>query len=122
MVGEVIFPNTVPPLFPSFVLFAPPPSAADYERRRAGIQAHNRWLEDFCSRAPKRRAGIGQIFLNDVDEAIEDVKWTKEHGLRGGLARQLGQPPQPAADGSGARRGLADRAHDGVAFLMSLRV
>ena len=24
VVGEVIFPNTVPPFFPSFVLFAPP--------------------------------------------------------------------------------------------------
>jgi predicted TIM-barrel fold metal-dependent hydrolase len=73
VVGEVIFPNTVPPFFPSFVLFSPPPSAADYERRRGGIQAHNRWLEDFCGRAPQRRAGIGQIFLNDVD----DVKWIK---------------------------------------------
>jgi predicted TIM-barrel fold metal-dependent hydrolase len=85
VVGEVIFPNTVPPFFPSFVLFAPPPSAEDYERRRAGIQAHNRWLEDFCGRAPARRAGIGQIFLNDIDDAIEDVKWIKEHGLRGGI-------------------------------------
>ena len=85
VVGEVIFPNTVPPFFPSFVLFAPPPAAADYERRRAGIQAHNRWLEDFCGRAPARRAGIGQIFLNDIDDAIEDVRWIKEHGLRGGI-------------------------------------
>jgi predicted TIM-barrel fold metal-dependent hydrolase len=85
VVGEVIFPNTVPPFFPSFVLFAPPPSAEDYQRRRAGIQAHNRWLEDFCSRAPERRAGIGQIFINDIDDAIEDVRWIKEHGLRGGI-------------------------------------
>ena len=85
VVGEVIFPNTVPPFFPSFVLFAPPPSAADYERRRAGIQAHNRWLEDFCARSPERRAGIGQIFVNDIDDAIEDVTWIKAHGLRGGI-------------------------------------
>ena len=85
VVGEVIFPNTVPPFFPSFVLFAPPPPPADYERRRAGIHAHNRWLVDFCSRFPERRAGIGQIFLNDVDDAIEDVVWIKEHGLRGGI-------------------------------------
>jgi len=85
VVGEVIFPNTVPPFFPSFVLFAPPPSADDYERRRAGIQAHNRWLVDFCGRASERRAGIGQIFLNDIDDAIEEVKWISEHGLRGGI-------------------------------------
>jgi predicted TIM-barrel fold metal-dependent hydrolase len=85
VVGEVIFPNTVPPFFPSFVLFARPPRPDEYEQRRAGIQAHNRWLEDFCSRFPERRAGIGQIFLNDIDDAIEDAKWIREHGLRGGI-------------------------------------
>ena len=79
----MIFPNTVPPFFPSFVLFARPPKPDEYEHRRAGIQAHNRWLEDFCGRYPERRAGIGQIFLNDIDDAIEDVIWIKEHGLRG---------------------------------------
>jgi predicted TIM-barrel fold metal-dependent hydrolase len=83
--GEVIFPNTVPPFFPTFVLFARPPKPEEYELRHAGIQAHNRWLVDFCGRAPERRAGIGQIFLNDIDDAIEDVRWIKEHGLRGGI-------------------------------------
>jgi predicted TIM-barrel fold metal-dependent hydrolase len=83
--GEVIFPNTVPPFFPSFVLFARPPKPEEYELRLAGIRAHNRWLADFCDRAPERRAGIGQIFLNDVDDAVEDVRWIKEHGLRGGI-------------------------------------
>src|SRR3954463_1522436 len=61
VVGEVIFPNTVPPFFPSFVLFAPPPKDDQYELRHAGIQAHNRWMVDFCSHAPAQRAGIGQI-------------------------------------------------------------
>ena len=50
VVGEVIFPNTVPPFYPGFVLFAGPPKPDDYEHRRAGIQAHNRWLVDFCAR------------------------------------------------------------------------
>ena len=85
VVGEVVYPNTVPPFFPSFVLFAKPPKPEEYELRLAGIRAHNRWLADFCSRHPERRAGIGQIFLNDVDDAIEDVRWIKEHGLRGGI-------------------------------------
>ncbi len=85
VVGEVIFPNTVPPFFPSFVLFARPPTPEQYEHRIAGMRAHNRWLVDFCSRAPERRAGIGQIFLNDIDDAIDDVHWIKEHGLRGGI-------------------------------------
>jgi predicted TIM-barrel fold metal-dependent hydrolase len=85
VVGEVIFPNTVPPFFPTFVLFAQPPTAEEYRKRRAGIQAHNRWLKEFCEDYPERRAGVGQIFLNDVDDAIEDAKWIKENGLRGGI-------------------------------------
>ncbi len=84
-VAEVVFPNTVPPFFPSFVLFAKPPTAEQYEHRLAGIRAHNRWLVDFCGRFPERRAGIGQIFLNDIDDAIADVHFIKDHDLRGGL-------------------------------------
>lgn len=85
VVGEVLFPNTVPPFYPGFVLFAQPPKPEEYERRRAGIQAHNRWLADFCSRRPGRRAGVGQIFVNDIDDAIEDATWIKENGLTGGV-------------------------------------
>jgi predicted TIM-barrel fold metal-dependent hydrolase len=85
IVGEVVFPNTVPPFFPSFVLFAAPPRPEDYDHRLAGIRAHNRWLVDWCGRFPERRAGIGQIFLNDIDDAIADVHWIKDHGLRGGI-------------------------------------
>jgi predicted TIM-barrel fold metal-dependent hydrolase len=85
VVGEVIFPNTVPPFFPGFVLFAGPPKPEDYERRRAGIAAHNRWLVDFCAQRPAQRAGVGQIFLNDIDDTIADARWIKEHGLRGGV-------------------------------------
>ncbi len=85
VVGEVVFPNTVPPFFPSFVLFAAPPRPEDYRHRRAGIRAHNRWLVDWCNRFPVQRAGIGQIFLNDVDDAIDDARWIAEHGLRGGV-------------------------------------
>ena len=91
VVGEVIFPNTVPPFFPSFVLFAPPPKPDEYRHRLAGVRAHNRWLADFCAEYPERRAGIGQVFLNDVDDAIEDVRFIAEHGLRGGILL----PPVP---------------------------
>ena len=91
VVGEVIFPNTVPPFFPSFVLFAEPPRPEEYEHRHAGVQAHNRWLADYCAQKPEARAGIGQIFLNDLDDAIADVQWCKENGLRGGVL--VGNPP-----------------------------
>ncbi len=41
------------------MLFARPPEAADYEKRLAGIRAHNAWMKDFCDRFPEQRAGIG---------------------------------------------------------------
>jgi len=83
--GEVIFPNTVPPFFRTSVLICGNPSPEDYALRREGIRAHNRWLVDFCAEAPERRAGIGLIYLNDIDDAIEDVEWIAKHGLRGGV-------------------------------------
>jgi predicted TIM-barrel fold metal-dependent hydrolase len=85
VVAEVIFPNTVPPFFPSFVLFAQPPTPDEYELRHAGVKAHNRWMVDFVNEQPERRAGIGQVFLNDVDDAVEDAIWCHENGLRGGI-------------------------------------
>src|SRR5215212_10872057 len=36
VVGEVIFPNTIPPFFPSYVNVAPQPTAENYEHRLAG--------------------------------------------------------------------------------------
>jgi predicted TIM-barrel fold metal-dependent hydrolase len=85
VVAEVVFPNTVPPFFPTGALVARPPSPDEFELRLAGIRAHNRWLVDWCAAYPDRRAGIAQIFLNDIDEAIADVRFAKEHGLRGGV-------------------------------------
>ena len=70
IVAEVLFPNTIPPFFPSGALVTPAPNAAEYEHRWAGLQAHNRWLADFCAAAPGRRAGVAQILLNDVDDAL----------------------------------------------------
>lgn len=85
IVAEVVFPNTVPPFFPNFVLFARPPRPEEFEHRLAGIRAHNRWMADWCARFPERRAGIGQIFLNDVDEALADIEFIAANGLRGGV-------------------------------------
>jgi predicted TIM-barrel fold metal-dependent hydrolase len=40
-------------------------------------------LVDFVGESPERRAGLAQIALNDVDEAVADVHWAKEQGLSG---------------------------------------
>jgi predicted TIM-barrel fold metal-dependent hydrolase len=83
--GEVVYPNTVPPFFPLSGLLTLVPTEDEYEQRLAGQRAHNRWLADWCARAPERRAGIGQIFLNDIDDAIDDINWIADHRLRGGV-------------------------------------
>ena len=85
VVGEIIFPNTVPPFFKTSVLICGNPSVEDYQLRLEGIRAHNRWLADWCAEFPERRAGIGLVYLNDIDAAIEDVQWIAKHGLRGGV-------------------------------------
>ncbi|MEM7433830.1 MAG: amidohydrolase family protein [Myxococcota bacterium] len=94
--GEVIFPNTVPPFFRTSALIAPNPTPADFPLRLEGMRAHNRWLLDFQNAHPARRAGIGMVYLNDIDEAIADVEWIAKHGLKGGiLLPQV--PPDDAA-------------------------
>ena len=94
VVAEVIFPNTVPPFFPTPSLLQQPPAATagDLDLRWAGLHAHNRWLAEFCAAAPGRRAGIAQILLHDVDRAVEEVRWAQEHGLTGGILLP-GAPP-----------------------------
>ncbi|MBL7496691.1 amidohydrolase [Frankia sp. CNm7] len=83
--AEVIFPNTAPPFCPQTSLVAGPPSAADYQRRWAGLQAHNRWLAEFCREVPGRRAGIAQVLFNDPDAAVREITWARENGLTGGI-------------------------------------
>src|SRR3954469_8300777 len=94
IVAEVIFPNTVPPFFPKASLGDQPPAqtAGDLDARWAGLQAHNRWMADFCADAPGRRAGVAQIMLHDVDAAVAEVRWAKEAGLTGGVLLP-GAPP-----------------------------
>jgi predicted TIM-barrel fold metal-dependent hydrolase len=83
IVAEVVFPNTIPPFFPTGQIVAPAPRTEDFEQRLAGLRAHNRWLADFCAARPGRRAGLAQILLNDVDEAVADAECAKANGLAG---------------------------------------
>ncbi len=123
--AEVVYPNTVPPFYPSGSLVATSPSAQDYPFRLAGLRAHNRWLAEWCAELPTRRAGIGQILLNDIDEAVRDVHWIADHGLRGGVLIP-GVPPGSSIPPLHApiydpiwraceERGLVVNAHGGAA-------
>ncbi len=89
VVGEVVFPNTVPPFYKKSIVTTQPPKPAEYERCLAGIRAHNRWLVDFCAEDPDRRAGIGLILPNDLKEAVKDIEFIAKAGLRGGVLLPL---------------------------------
>ncbi|MGO9334527.1 MAG: amidohydrolase family protein [Acidimicrobiales bacterium] len=96
VVAEVIFPNTIPPFFAGMMLFngPDPTSRRELEQRWAGLHAHNRWLADFCAELPGRRAGVAQVLLDDVERAVEEVRWIREQpGLFGGVL-----VPNPNAD------------------------
>ncbi len=116
VVGEVIFPNTVPPFYEKSIVTARPPAPADYELTLAGIRAHNRWLKDFCAEDPDRRAGIGLILPNDFDEAIRDIEYIAKAGLRGGVLLPLIPPDctwlKPLFDPSWDRIFAAIQDHD----------
>lgn len=83
VVAEITFPNTVPPFYPTGMLIAyPPKDRAEYERRKAGIDAHNRWLRDWCAEFPDQRCGLPQIFLEDLDDAVATLEWAAAEGFR----------------------------------------
>ena len=79
IVAEVLFPNTVPPFFEEGNLVALP---ADARRTTSGAGPASRrttagWPTS-ARRHPDRRAGIVQVFANDIDDAVAEVRWAKE--------------------------------------------
>ena len=87
VVGEVIFANGLP--FATLA-FQDAANAADRELAREGRWAHNRWLVDFCNELPGRRAGMAVTSFDDIDEAVGDVHWAADHGLKGIMLPALG--------------------------------
>ncbi|MEZ5167250.1 MAG: amidohydrolase family protein [Acidimicrobiales bacterium] len=61
------------------------------------MTAHNRWLAEWCAELPGRRAGLAQIFPNDVDAAVREIEWAARNGLKGILFSAIppdaGVPP-----------------------------
>ena len=94
IVGQVVFPNTLPPFAPPMAtqMEAPKLTADDMERRWAGLRAHNRWAAEFASQAPTRVAPVTQIFLGDVEGSVKEIEWAHANGLRGGVLLP-GAPP-----------------------------
>ncbi len=86
--GEIIFPDGItemntPPFGAGLSL---PTDDIVPELQWAGARSHNRWLAELCQMAPERRAGVAVVpALWDVAEAVREVQWARENGLRGAL-------------------------------------
>jgi predicted TIM-barrel fold metal-dependent hydrolase len=84
--AEVLFPNTLPPFYDIQThLGGVPRDQAEFERRWAGLRAHNRWLVEFCAAAPQRRRGLIQLLPNDVEAAVAEMRWAAAHPVVGGV-------------------------------------
>jgi uncharacterized protein len=73
-------------LYPSMGLF----SGAVHDAKLAGAlcRAYNRWLADYCKPYPDRLFGIAMLPMQDVETAVEELKYArKELGMRGGFMR-----------------------------------
>lgn len=87
---DVLFPDDQSGNSPPFIGLArdfdrPWDSEYPPELKMAGARAYNRWLAEFCAAAPERLLGIALIgSLADVDAAIEEVRWARDHGINGG--------------------------------------
>ncbi|TDC70307.1 amidohydrolase [Actinomadura sp. GC306] len=148
IVAEVLYPNTVPPFFSTSSLASGQATVQDAEqlrRRRAGLQAHNRWVADFCAQAKGRRAGVIQILPHDIDAAVRDIRAGVDAGLTGGVllpgappgsglppiyyhdyygpiwetCSELGIPVNCHSGSSGPRTG--ERQEDDMFFLMEMK-
>jgi predicted TIM-barrel fold metal-dependent hydrolase len=88
VVAEVLFPGASPG---SSVPWSDFLSSGAYRARTprqrelqtAGERAYNRWLAEFCGDTPNRRAGLAFAAFQDVDEAVKDIEWAAQAGLRG---------------------------------------
>ena len=86
VVGEVIFPDGItetnsPPFGAGLGLST---EGVNPELQGAGARAHNRWLAELVGLAPERRVGVALVpALWDVEEGVKEIRWAREHGLRG---------------------------------------
>jgi predicted TIM-barrel fold metal-dependent hydrolase len=87
-VGEVIFPDHQNENEPPFGVIE---DVGGYpaDVQLAGVRAYNRWLAEFCSQFPERMAGVALVPVDDVDAAVEEIRWVRSAGLRGGIVLPL---------------------------------
>src|SRR5204863_1073759 len=83
--GEVIFhgsQNGEPIPFQAQGSFLGAESGDDLEHLGVGYHIYNQWLADFVSVEPERHVGLAHLPMWDIDAAVKEATWAREHGLR----------------------------------------
>ena len=83
--AEVVFPGPVLAGGLSPAMYLGGHSSKNLEVVWPALRAYNRWLAEFCAAAPGRRTGCIPIDLHDMDRAVDEVAWVREHGIHGGI-------------------------------------
>ncbi len=83
--AEVVFPGPVLAGGLSPAMYLGGHSSKNLDVVWPALHAYNRWLAEFCAAAPGRRTGCIPIDLHDMDLAVAEVAWAREHGIHGGI-------------------------------------
>jgi predicted TIM-barrel fold metal-dependent hydrolase len=83
--GEVSYPGPVLTGGLSPAMYLGSVTAEGLDPVWPALHGYNRWLADFCAAAPGRRAGVMPTDLHDLDRAIAELRWGREHGIFGGV-------------------------------------
>jgi predicted TIM-barrel fold metal-dependent hydrolase len=57
----------------------------DAELKAVSLRAYNDWLAEFCAPAANRLIGAALLPVDDVEVAVEELRRTREKGLKGAL-------------------------------------
>ena len=89
--GEVIFHGSQNAHPIPFIMSDPSAGAAtmtrhyevSYEHAAVGRHMYNQWLADFVSVQPERHVGLAHLPMWDIEDAIKEAQWARDHGLKG---------------------------------------
>jgi uncharacterized protein len=68
----------------------------DFDYKKACFEAYNRWLQEYCSEAPKRLYGLAQVSMRTPEDGVAEIKKAKEMGFKGVM--MPGNPAQTDYD------------------------
>ncbi len=80
--GEVLYPSFCMDLY----------GLTEVALQEACFRVYNDWIIEYCSVAPDRLFGIGNLSCFNIDNAVKELERCKQSGLRGAMIWQI--PPK----------------------------